>query len=97
MNLLRVFCVQHLNRSFTFNAGRLVLAFLDVPCRAHTEQCSLAEFSSHVIRDVIMHIDLAAEERCKPKRQRALVIINSLEVRLIAWWPKTILLESRAG
>eukprot|EP00812_Abedinium_dasypus_P007843 NODE_1_length_8589_cov_4.556480.p1 GENE.NODE_1_length_8589_cov_4.556480~~NODE_1_length_8589_cov_4.556480.p1 ORF type:complete len:2586 (+),score=446.46 NODE_1_length_8589_cov_4.556480:571-8328(+) len=71
LNLLRVFCVQHLNRSFAFNAGRLVLAFLDVPCRAHTEQCSLAEFSSHVIRDVIMHIDLAAEARCKPKRQRA--------------------------
>ena len=44
---------------------RTSLAFLGQPCRWHEEQCSLAEFSAYLGRDVIAHIDLAAEARVK--------------------------------
>ena len=50
---------------------RLTLSFLDVPSKWHDEQCTLAEFCAHVVRDVIAHVDLAAEARVKnPTRPR---------------------------
>ena len=47
---------------------RLIIAFAGLSSRWHPEQCTLAEFSSHVIRDVIAHVDLAAEARVKKPR-----------------------------
>ena len=44
---------------------RTILAFLGKPCRWHDEQCTLAEFSAYIARDVLAHIDLAAEARVK--------------------------------
>ena len=43
-----------------------MLAFLGIRCKAHTEQCSIAEFAAYVCRDVAAHIDLAAEARSLP-------------------------------
>jgi hypothetical protein len=34
-----------------------------IPCRWHDEQCTLAEFSAFIVRDVMAHVDLAAEAR----------------------------------
>ena len=62
----RLFCRRHLRRSLPSNGARLVLAFLDLRCRAHPEQCSIAEFSAYICRDVAAHIDLAAEARSMP-------------------------------
>ena len=46
-----------------------MLAHLGLPSKWHDEQCALAEFSAYLARDVIAHIDLAAEARVKkPKR-----------------------------
>ena len=42
---------------------RAILAFLGMPCRWHDEQCTVAEFSAYIARDVIAHVDLAAEAR----------------------------------
>ena len=34
-----------------------------MPCRWHPEQCTLAEFCADIARDVMAHIDLAADAR----------------------------------
>jgi len=54
-----------LKRTPPAHALRIILAFLGKPCRWHDEQCTLAEFSAYVARDVMAHIDLAAEARVK--------------------------------
>ncbi len=66
---LRTFCRQRLHRRLGAEPLRLVLAFLDQPCKRHPEQCTLAEFCAYVVRDVIAHIDLAAEARVKKPRK----------------------------
>ena len=58
-----------LRRSMPAEASRLILSFSDHLCSAHEEQCTLAEFCSHLARDVMAHIDLAAEARTKPRAQ----------------------------
>ena len=50
---------------------RRILAFADTQCSWHIEQCSLAEYCAFVARDVVAHIELAAEARAK-EGQRAL-------------------------
>ena len=68
-SLLRKFCRHHLQRTMPAQGMRLILAYLGLPSKWHDEQCTLAEFSAHLVRDVIAHIDLAAEARVKkPKR-----------------------------
>ena len=54
-----------LNRRPPGHGMRIILEFLQLPCRWHKEQCTLAEFSAYVARDVTAHIDLAAEARVK--------------------------------
>jgi len=67
--LLRQFCSCKLHRTMPAQSMRLILAFLDLPSKWHDEQCTLAEFCAYVARDVIAHVDLAAEARVnKPKR-----------------------------
>ena len=61
--LLMRFCTTHLKRSPPAHGVRTILAFLDKPCRWHNEQCTLAEYSAYIARDVMAHIDLAAEAR----------------------------------
>ena len=60
-------CLGHepLRRSPPAHGVRTIMAFLGKPCRWHDEQCTLAEFSAYTARDVLAHIDLAAEARVK--------------------------------
>ena len=44
---------------------RRTLAFAGLPFRYHDEQCTLSEYVSFVSRDVMAHLDLAAEARKK--------------------------------
>ena len=44
---------------------RRTLAFAGLPFRYHDEQCTLSEYVSFVSRDVMAHVDLAAEARKK--------------------------------
>ena len=63
------FCNLHLQQTMPAQGVRVILAFLGLPCKWHDEQCTLAEFSAYIARDVIAHIDLAAEAKVKkPKR-----------------------------
>eukprot|EP00969_Alexandrium_andersonii_P237018 10462543-Alexandrium_andersonii.AAC.1 len=67
--LLRQACCRRLRRTMTMEGMRLILAFLGLPCKWHSEQCTVAEFAAYVSRDVMAHIDLAAAARAKtPKR-----------------------------
>ena len=52
------------------HAFRYLLAFSDLVCHAHAEQCTLAEYCAYKARDVLAHIDLAAEARQKPSVPR---------------------------
>jgi hypothetical protein len=70
-NLLVTFFTTRLMRSAPSHSVRTIMAFLGMPCRWHEEQCTLAEFSAYIARDVMAHIDLAAEARVK-KPQRPL-------------------------
>ncbi len=53
-------------RSLPSNALRLLLALDGLMCSWHEEQCTLAEYCAYKARDVLAHIDLAAEARVKP-------------------------------
>ncbi|MCP4003312.1 MAG: hypothetical protein GY725_03870, partial [bacterium] len=64
-DMLRNFCSHRLQRTMAAQATRLILSFLGLPCKWHDEQCTLAEFAAYLARDVIAHIDLAAEARVK--------------------------------
>ena len=47
------------------NATRTIQALAGCICSWHEEQCSLSEFCAYIARDVISHIELAAEARIK--------------------------------
>ena len=40
-------------------------------CSAHGKQCTFAEYCAHLSRDVLAHIDLAAEARLNPRVLKA--------------------------
>ena len=61
------FARPQLARRMPVEAARRILAFSDHRCRWHEEQCTLAEFCAYVARDVLAHVDLAAEARVKPR------------------------------
>ena len=62
-HLLMTAVTTRLQRSAPAHGVRTILAFLGMPCRWHDEQCTLAEFSAYIVRDVMAHVDLAAEAR----------------------------------
>ena len=64
-NLLMTTFTSRLQRSAPIHGVRTILAFLGMPCRCHDEQCTLAEFSAYIVRDVMAHVELAAEARVK--------------------------------
>jgi hypothetical protein len=68
-DLLRIFCGSRLQRTMPTHGMRLILGFLGVPCKWHDEQCTIAEFSAYIARDVIAHIDLAAEAKAKKSKR----------------------------
>ena len=70
LSVVRDWCHQLTHSRMPDHGGRIVLAFLDLQCKAHSEQCSLAEFCAHVARDVVVHMDLAAEARAGKKPVR---------------------------
>ena len=57
--------ISRLQRSAPIHGVRTVLAFRGMPCRWHDEQCTLAELSAFIVRDVMAHVELAAEARIK--------------------------------
>ena len=61
------FARSKLARRMPVEASRRILAFSNHLCQWHEEQCTLAEFCAHVARDVLAHVDLAAEARVKPR------------------------------
>ena len=67
--IARLFCLRHLRRSLPSHGARLVIAFLGISCKAHPEQCFIAEFAACICRHVAAHIDLAAEARSLPKKR----------------------------
>ena len=64
-NVLRRYACRVLRRTMPFQATRTILAFSGCLCLWHEEQCTLAEFCAYIARDVISHIELAAEARIK--------------------------------
>ena len=69
--------VSKVSRAVTLDGvGGLLMQFLDLPCAQYPEQCTLAEFSAYVIRDVMSHVELAAEARVKKPRARAEDVIS---------------------
>ena len=69
-NVLEMLYLTRLRRSPPGQGVRIILAFLGLPCKWHEEQCTVAEFTAYVSRDVLAHIDLAAEARVKkPSKQ----------------------------
>ena len=65
MDVLKKIYTEKLRRTPPGQGVRGILAFLGKPCRWHEEQCTLAEYSAYISRDVMVHIDLAAEARVK--------------------------------
>ena len=61
------FARSQLARRMPAEAARRILAFSDLRCAWHGEQCTLAEFCAYLARDVVAHVDLAAEARVKPR------------------------------
>ena len=64
-NLLMTFFTTRLQRSAPSHGVRTILSFLGIPCTWHDEQCTLAELSAYIARDVMAHVELAAEARVK--------------------------------
>ena len=71
---LRVLLERHtcrlLQRRLPLHASQTILSLCGCICSYHDEQCSLAEFSAYVARDVISHIELAAQARIKTSVKR---------------------------
>ena len=67
--LVRVF-TKTLRRSQPVEGIRLILAFSGHVCKWHPEQLTLAEYCAFAARDVIAHLELAAEAKVKqaPKK-----------------------------
>ena len=59
------YALKQLRRTMPLHATRSILAFCGLVCAFHPEQCTLAEFCAYIVRDVISHIELAAEARVK--------------------------------
>ena len=54
-----------LRRTMAAEGIRRILAFAGMRCSWHSEQCTLAEHCAFVARDVLAHMELAAQARVK--------------------------------
>ena len=54
-----------LRRTMAAKGIRRILAFADMRCSWHSEQCTLAEHCAFVARDVLAHMELVAQARVK--------------------------------
>ena len=70
MSALGDWCRTATRRRLSSYALRLIMELLGVVCDQHPEQCTLAEFSAYVVRDVVSHVELAAEARTKKPKPR---------------------------
>jgi len=69
-HILVMLFLTRLRRTAPGHGVRIILAFMGLPCKWHPEQCTVAEFAAYISRDVVAHIDLAAEARVnKPRKQ----------------------------
>ncbi len=64
-SVLLSYSLAALRRTMAAEGIRRILAFADMQCSWHIEQWSLAEYCAFVARDVVAHIELAAEARVK--------------------------------
>ena len=80
-SFLQKLVCKELKRRMPTEPLRIVLQFCGVPCSWHNEQCTLAEFSAYIARDVMAHIDLAAEARVKPvqKKDDTVVVVDDCD------------------
>ena len=69
--LLAQLFTTRMKRSMPTEGVRRLLAFSDHVCSWHEEQLTLAEYSAFVIRDIIAHVELAAEARVKQSPKKA--------------------------
>ena len=70
-SMLKTYAKQTLHRTMPAEAMRRLLAFADHVYSVHPEQPTLAEYCAQVARDVIAHIELAAEARVKKAQKTA--------------------------
>ena len=68
---LSEYALKQLRRTMPLHAARSILAFCGLVCAFHPEQCTLAEFCAYIVRDVISHMELAAEARIKKPNYNA--------------------------
>ena len=54
-------------RTMSANALQCILSFGGFASAYHNEQCTLAEYCAHFVRDVVAHSQLAADARVKPR------------------------------
>ena len=86
--ILMMLFATRLRRTPPGHALRIILVFMDLQCRWHPEQCTVAEFAAYSCRDVLAHIDLAAEARVKKPRQQLQPDESDSEVEDEATQPK---------
>ena len=64
---LRQYVKAACRRTMSANALQCILSFADFSSAWHNEQCTLAEYCAHFVRDVVAHSQLAADARVKPR------------------------------
>ena len=79
-NELVTLYLRRFRRSPPGHGIRLILAFAGLPCKWYEEQCTVAEFAAYISRDVMAHIDLAAEARVKKPRKQSQLDESDSEV-----------------
>ena len=66
-----------LKRTMAHAALQRILAYAGFRSKCHDEQCTLAEYCAHFVRDVVTHSQLAAEARVKPRVARVEAVNDS--------------------
>ena len=74
---LRQYVKVALQRTMSATALQCILSFADLRSACHDEQCTLAEYCAHVMRDVFAHSQLAAEARVKPRVAKQAAVSDS--------------------
>ena len=69
-HILVMLYFTRLRRSPPGHGIRIILAFMELPCKWHEEQCTVADSAAYISRDVMAHMDLAAEARVKKPRKQ---------------------------
>ena len=74
---VRRYVKVQLRRTMAAAALQRILAFADFQSACHDEQCTLAEYCAHMVRDVVVHSQLAADARVKPRVEKRETVNDS--------------------